>query len=63
MAKAHQDQKNSAQTVSEANALAAGKITESEFLLYKAVLKLSWIYVFQLWGTASKSNMEILQRF
>jgi hypothetical protein len=36
---------------------------ESKLLLYKAVLKLIWTYGIQLWGTASNSNIEILQRF
>jgi hypothetical protein len=35
---------------------------ENKFLLYKAVLKRIWTYGFQLWGTASISNIEILQR-
>ena len=32
-------------------------------MLYKAILKPVWIYGIQLWGTASNSNIEILQRF
>jgi hypothetical protein len=37
--------------------------TESKLLLYKAVLKPTWTYGIQLWGTASNSNIEILQHF
>jgi hypothetical protein len=36
---------------------------EGKLLLYKAVLKPIWPYRIQLWGTASDSNIEILQRF
>ena len=32
-------------------------------MLYKAILKPVWTYGIQLWGTASNSNIEILQRF
>jgi hypothetical protein len=36
---------------------------ESKLLLYTAVLKPIWTYGIQLRGTASISNIEILQRF
>jgi hypothetical protein len=36
---------------------------ESKLLLNKAVLKLIWTCGIQLWGSASNSNIEILQRF
>ena len=32
-------------------------------MVYKAILKPVWTYGIQLWGTASNSNIEILQRF
>ena len=32
-------------------------------MLYKAILKAAWTYGIQLWGTASNSNIETLQRF
>jgi hypothetical protein len=32
-------------------------------LAYKAILKPIWSYGIQLWGSASKSNIEILERF
>ena len=32
-------------------------------MLYKATLKPIWTYGIQLWGTASNSNIEILQGF
>jgi hypothetical protein len=32
-------------------------------LLYKTILKPIWPYGIQLWGTASTSNIEILERF
>lgn len=35
----------------------------NKLLLYKSVLKPIWSYGIQLWGTASNSNLEILQRF
>jgi hypothetical protein len=36
---------------------------ENKILLYKAILKPIWTYGIQLWGTASHSNIEIIQRF
>lgn len=36
---------------------------ENKILLYKSILKPVWTYGIQLWGTASNSNIEILQRF
>jgi hypothetical protein len=36
---------------------------ENKLLLYKAILKPIWSYGIQLWGTASTSNIEILERF
>jgi hypothetical protein len=35
----------------------------NELLLYKSILKPIWTYGIQLWGTASTSNIEILERF
>lgn len=37
--------------------------TENKALVYKVILKPIWTYGIQLWGTASNSNLEILQRF
>ena len=37
--------------------------TENKLLVYKAILKPIWTYGIQLWGSASKSNIEIIQRF
>jgi hypothetical protein len=40
------------------------KLTKSSKLLaYKVVLEPIWTYGLQLWGTASTSNIEILERF
>lgn len=36
---------------------------ENKLLVYKTILKPVWSYGIQLWGTASKSNIEIFQRF
>lgn len=36
--------------------------TENKLLIYKAIIKPVWTYGIQLWGTASKSNINILQR-
>lgn len=36
---------------------------ENKLLLYKTILKPVWTYGIQLWGTASNSNVEILQRY
>lgn len=36
---------------------------ENKILLYKVALKPIWTYGIQLWGTASKSSINILQRF
>jgi hypothetical protein len=35
----------------------------NKLLLYKSILKPIWTYFNQLWGTASTSNIEILERF
>jgi hypothetical protein len=37
--------------------------TNNKLLLYKAILKPIWTYGKQLWGTASTSNIEILEHF
>ena len=37
--------------------------TQNKITLYKVVIKPVWTYGIQLWGTASNSNIEILQRF
>lgn len=36
---------------------------ENKVIIYTAVLRPVWTYGIQLWGSASKSNVEILQRF
>lgn len=36
---------------------------KNKLLLYKVVLKPIWTYGIQLWGTASTSNLNIIQRF
>ena len=36
---------------------------ENKFLVYKVILKPVWTYGIQLWGSASNSNLEILERF
>jgi hypothetical protein len=35
----------------------------NKLLICKAILKPVWTYVIQFWGTASTSNLEILERF
>jgi hypothetical protein len=37
--------------------------TNNKLLLYKAILKPIWTYGIQRWGTASTSNIDILERF
>jgi hypothetical protein len=37
--------------------------TSNKLLIHKTILKLIWTYGIQLWGTASTSNIEILERF
>jgi hypothetical protein len=37
--------------------------TTNKLLLYKTILRPIWTYGTQLWGTASTSNIEILERF
>jgi hypothetical protein len=37
--------------------------TSNKLLLYKTILKPIWTYGIKLWGTASTSNLEILERF
>jgi len=36
---------------------------EDKLLVYKVIVKPVWTYRIQLWGTASNSNLEILERF
>ena len=36
---------------------------ESKLIIYNVILKPTWTYGIKLWGTASTSNIEILQRF
>jgi len=36
---------------------------ENKLLIYKTILKPIWTYSIILWGTASNSNIEILQRY
>lgn len=36
---------------------------ENKVLVYKSILKPVWTYGVQLWGSASNSNIEILERF
>lgn len=35
----------------------------NKLLVYKCIIKPIWSYGIQLWGSASNSNLEILQRF
>jgi hypothetical protein len=37
--------------------------TSNKLLIYKTILKPIWTYGIQLWGTASTSNIEVLERF
>jgi hypothetical protein len=37
--------------------------TSNKLLIYKTILKPIWTYGIELWGTASTSNREILERF
>jgi hypothetical protein len=37
--------------------------TSNKLLMYKIILKPIWTYGIQLWGTASTSNIEILEHF
>jgi len=36
---------------------------ENKLLVYTVIVKPVWTYGIQLWGTASNSNLEILERF
>lgn len=36
---------------------------ENKILIYKAIIRPIWTYGIELWGSASHSNVEILQRF
>jgi hypothetical protein len=66
MGKAHQNQKKAAQPKSETNAQATRKINSiyrKQIPLIQTVLKHIWTYGIQLLGTASNSNIEILERF
>jgi hypothetical protein len=37
--------------------------TGNKLIIYKTILKPIWTYGIQLWGAASTSNIEILERF
>jgi hypothetical protein len=37
--------------------------TDNKLLIYKTILKPIWTYGIQLWGTASNSNIAILERY
>lgn len=37
--------------------------TDNKLLLYKAIIKPVWTYGIQLWGTASNTNIKIIQRY
>ncbi|XP_039297911.1 uncharacterized protein LOC111054701 [Nilaparvata lugens] len=37
--------------------------TYNKILIYKQILKPIWMYGIQLWGCASKSNVDVIQRF
>jgi hypothetical protein len=37
--------------------------TSNRLLIYKTILKPIWTYGIQLWGTASSSNIKILEHF
>jgi hypothetical protein len=37
--------------------------TSNKLVIYKTILKPIWAYGIQLWGTASTSNIQILERF
>jgi hypothetical protein len=67
MGNAHQNKEKPAQTKSEVNAPAtrekSNTINRNKLLLYKAVIKPILTYGVRLWGTASNSNTEILQRY
>jgi hypothetical protein len=39
------------------------RLMKKKLLVYKAILKPIWTYGEQLWGSASNSNLEILDRF
>jgi hypothetical protein len=39
------------------------RMIQQTFRIYRTVLKPIWSYGIQLWGTASTSNIEILERF
>jgi hypothetical protein len=47
----------------ERQLLTNSRAQTKEIVLYKAALKPIWTYGIQLWGKASNSNTEILQRF
>jgi len=36
---------------------------ENKLLVYKLIVKPVWTYGIQLWGTATNTNLEILERF
>ena len=37
--------------------------TKNKLLIYKSKIKPVWTYGIQLWGTASNSNIQIIERF
>jgi hypothetical protein len=67
LATSHLHQTETSRSFSHQDVLVAWtKITVSlsnKLLLYKTILKPIWTYGIQLWGTASTSSIEILERF
>jgi hypothetical protein len=43
-------------------AIIFGHVVKNKLLVYKAILKPIWTYGVQLWGSASNSHIEILER-
>jgi competence CoiA-like predicted nuclease len=37
--------------------------TQNKIMVYNQILKLVWTYGIQLWGSASKSNIQTMQQF
>jgi len=67
MAKTHIYQKKTARIATPPQYWIIGRKSklslENKLLIYKTNLKSVWTYGIPLWGTASNSNIEILQRF
>ncbi|KAL7292526.1 hypothetical protein TKK_0014097 [Trichogramma kaykai] len=62
----HLEQEEATGPKTQTDVLVTGQklsLLENGILLYKSLLKPIWTYGIQLWGAASKTNIDIIERF